>query len=889
MSLRRGWRRWLRLWRDVPSEVEDEIGFHLDMRARENEASGMDAERARRVAEARFGDVARIRRTMRKELEMDVTSERRRDRVVGVGRDVRHAVRLLKRNPSWSVIAVLTLALGIGANTAMFGAVSAILLRPLPYREADRLYSLWLDDRASLSPTQWLDLRDNVRTMEAVGAWSGWSFTLTGDGGPEVLSGAVVSANLFGMLGVRAALGRGFVAEDAVPSPGTFPWEPGIRAVALSHGLWQRRWGGDPSIVGQTIVVDGRSIPVVAVMPQGFEFPTREAEMWRVVPENPTAARSTGGALQAIGRLRSGIDEERILPDLQAAAVAMRAAYPVGYDARTMGRAPGASSFKEDRVREVKPALLVLFGAVGFVLLIACANVANLLLAQSAVRQREMAIRASMGAARGRLVSQVLTECAVLAFVGGLVGLGVAAIATDLMNGLLPAEILPESGVSLDVGVLAFTIAVSLLAGLLFGAVPAMRASRPALQTTLREGGRGGLGRERLRTLNSLVVGEIALALVLVTGAGLALRSFWTLSRQDPGFDANGVLSMRVAPSDARYATRPQRVAFWDDVLTRIQALPDVRAAAGVHLLPLGGSNWNSGLRIEGRPAGSGEVLPEVDWRVVTTDFFATMDIPLREGRLFEAADRAGALEVALVNETLVRRLFTGSPIGARVRTPFEAESTWVTIVGIVGDTKDMSLAGAARPQIYRPYGQYSLAALTLMVRTNGDPTRIAAPVRDAIRAVDADVPVGDVQPLTHVVAASISQPRLLLVLLLAFGGLALLLGGIGVYGVLSYVVTRRRPEFGVRLALGATPSLLQRSVLLVAMRMVGTGLAIGLAGAFAVTRLLSSQLFGVQPTDPATFIAVSVVLGVVALAAAWVPARRASRALAVSALTMDG
>jgi predicted permease len=888
MKRGRGWRRWLRPWRDVGSEVDDEIGFHLEMRAREKEAEGVDPVVARRLAEQRFGNVARIRETMRTEAEEDMRFERRKERYSNSVRDVKHAARLLVRNPSWSVVALLTLALGIGANTAMFAAVNTVLWLPLPYHEPDRLHALWLDEASSMSATQWLDLRENMRTMEDVAAFSGWSFTLTGDGEPEVVSGAVVSANLFGMLGVSPAMGRGFTAEDAIPSAEALAWEPGIRAVALSHGLWQRRWGGDPAIVGRNIVVDGRSMPVIAVMPQTFAFPNRDAELWRVIPEDAAARRSAGGAYQAIGRLGDNAVEEQIAPDMQAAIATMIAAYPGEYNPRTMGRTPGHISFRDQQVRELKPALMLLFGAVLFVLLIACGNVANLLLAQSAVRQREMAVRASVGADRGRLVSQVLAESGLLAVTGGIAGLLIALVSMRVMNGLLPAQFLPETGLALDARVLGFTLILCVAAGLLFGIAPALGAARTPLQSTLREGARGGPGRGPLRALNTLVIGEIALALVLVTGAGLALRSFWLLSRQDPGFNAAQVLSMRVAPSAARYRAEAERVALWDDVLSRVRAVPGVNAAAAVHLLPLGGSNWNPDLTIQGRPAAPGESRPEVDWRVVTTDYFATMRISLREGRLFEDTDRNGAIEVALVNETLARRLFTGSPVGARVRTAFESDSTWVTIVGVVADTKDMSLAGPARPQIYRPHRQYPLQSLTLMVRTVDDPTRVARAVRDAIHNADPDIPVGDVQPLARVVAASISQPRLLLLLLGTFGCLALLLGGIGVYGVLSWTVTRRRPEFGVRLALGATPRGLQLGVIVDALRLASVGLGIGLVGAFATSRLLSSQLFGIQSTDALTYLSVSVVLGMVALLAAWVPARRASRASAIAALTLD-
>ncbi|MQA89649.1 MAG: FtsX-like permease family protein [Gemmatimonas sp.] len=803
----------------------------------------------------------------------------------GLGKDLRYAFRTVARQPGFAAVIVLTLGLGIGANTAVFSAVDSVLLRPLPYPDADRLVAVWLDGRGEpIGPATYSAVRDGSRTLEDVAAWSGWGFTVTGDGGAEAVQGARISTNLPQMLGVVPLHGRTFVEEEALPWGG--PAYAGGNAALLSYGFWQRRYGGDPAVVGRTITIDGMPVPVVGVMPESFDFPSPTAELWTPIAVEPSEEPSAGGAYRLVGRLRDGVSPEDALSEMRGLAGALRNEYPDGFPDR-WGEQSEVVPLRDDLVGPTKQTLFILLGAVTFVLLVGCANVANLFLARATGRRSEMAIRTALGAGRWRLVRQLLTEQTVLACLGALLGLILALWGARIFAEALPPDLTGAREIGISGRVLGFTVTLTAVAGLLSGIVPALRTARGELQFTLGEAGRSGtLGRDRHRLLGSLVVTQLAVALVLVVGASLMLQSFWRLSQQDPGFRAEGVLTFRAAAPEAFYPDASQRTQLTAGILERVSALPGVASAGAIHLLPLGGSNWGNALQVESRPLLPGQDGPTVAWRVATPEYFGTVGVPLLAGRGFTPTDRTGAPPVAVISETLARQVFPGDdPLGERVRTGFDGEA-WTTIVGVVGDTKDLDLASTTLPQIYRPHAQVSLAGMTYMIRTREDPLSLAGPAREIVADLDANVPVSDVQPMDDVISQSIAEPRFLMLLLGAFGAAGLLLAAVGIYGVISYAVGQRTREFGIRLALGARPADLLYHVLGGGAKLGLLGLLIGISGSALLARFLESVLYEIEPLDGPTFAVVAVVLASVALLGSYVPARRAARVNPVISLS---
>ena len=863
--------------RKVEKDLSDEVGSYLELSTQRKIEAGLGERDARRAALVELGGAEQVK-------------EQVREVRLGHGletclKDLRFGLRSLGKSPGFTAVALLTLALGIGANTAIFSVIHAVMLRPLPFREPSQLGKIWPErPRVSASKSDYVEIRDGARSFAGVAAYSNWGFTLTGSGEPAKIEGARITANLISLLGVEAGFGRIFALEED---------QPGRDKVALmSYALWQTCFGSDPRIIGQTILIDGTSYAVVGVMPKGFNFPNGSPhDLWLPATLDPGAPEDfASGYLTLVGRLKPGVTTAQARSELVALSRSIREKRPnIPADYATHAQ---VNPLQAESVAEIRPTLLILLGTVGLVLLIACANVANLQLARASNRQRELAVRAALGASRARLVRQLLTESMLLSALGGAAGIALAYIGLDFLVALLP---LPRTGdIAISGSVLLFSLGLSVLAGLLFGLAPALQTSKPDLQSPLKESGRAVSGAGgRLRSL--LVISEVALALTLVIGAGLLIKSFWRLYHVHPGFEADHTISFQLSPPDFA-TTGPKDEAqtrarlYYREVLERLAHLPGVQSVGGIHLLPMGDSNWNPGLRIEDRPLPPGASAESVNWRLVTADYFRTMSIPLLKGRSFSDADNETSEKVALINDALARKFWPGeNPIGKRINTGFEGKGVWVTIVGIVGDIRQQSLREPTAPEMYRPFFQHSeLPPLTIMIRTATSTPALAPSIRSAVWSVDHNVPITDLQPMTEVVAQSISQARSTMFMLTAFAAIGLILGIIGIYGVISYSVAQRTHEIGVRMALGARSPDVIKLVLGQGLRLTVIGAAFGVLGAFALTRLISSLLFGVSASDPWTFAIITLFLVAVALLASYIPARRASKLSPMVALRYE-
>ncbi|HEX8187723.1 MAG TPA: ABC transporter permease [Pyrinomonadaceae bacterium] len=791
--------------------------------------------------------------------------------------DVRYAARTLSKSPGFTLVAVLALALGIGANTAIFSVVKAVLLSPLPYPDSERL--VWvresnpgaeIPDEPASAPN-YNDWRTQAGSFEALAAYNDAALTLTGENAePERVPAAVVSANFFQALGVAPALGRGFTPEEETAGRN--------RVAVISHGLWRRRFGASPKALGQTLTIAGNPYTVVGVTPPDFKTPVieKQPQVWVPVVFNLAETARRSDYLSVIGRLKAGATAEQARAELSGVAARLAEQYP----ASNAGWGVTVAPLHEKVVGDVRSALWVLMGVVGFLLLISCANVANLLLARAAARRQEFAVRSALGARRGRIVRQFLTESVLLSLAGGALGLLLAAWGVELLVALSGGDIprLDEAG--LDARVLGFTFAVSLATGLFFGLLPALSASKADLAESLKEGGGRGptAGRGSRRLRDSLVVAEIAVAVVMLAGAGLMIRSFLRIQAVDPGFRPENILTLDLALPRAKYKENSQVTAFYDQLTARAAALPGVERAALVDALPLNGGSILSFV-IEGRPELPPEKVQDAEFIEVSPDFFDVMGIRLVRGERFTERDREGAPVAALVSETMARRYWPGEdPVGKRVNLGNPERSPWMTVVGVVSDVRRGGLDKEPYPQLYAPVAQLPTRGVTLVARTSGDPLAVVPAVRRELAALDRDLPLYNVRTMEQVLSDSISRRRFQMLLLAAFAGVGLLLAAVGIYGVISYSVAQRRHELGVRMALGARAADILKLVVGQGLGLTLAGVGLGLLGAFALTRVMSSLLYGVSATDPLTFACVSLALLGVALLACLVPARRATK-----------
>lgn len=865
----------------IKDEVDEEIRFHIEKRAARYEAEGMSASEARAEAERRFGDVESVREEVERMMTRRRRSMQRSDVVGDLKRDIAFAGRQILSHPAFSGVAVATIALAIGATTAIFSVVDGVMLRALPYEEPDELVMVWMDytERDVVLPDkrrEWLswpnfaDFRDEVSSVEHVSAFMGWRPTLTGDGTTaQQLVGAQFSHGMFSeVLDVDPAMGRGFLPEDDVPD--------GPAVVILSDGFWRRALGGDPGILNQTILLSDVPYTVVGIMSPDFRPPAfLGTDAWTTLQFDRTNGGGRGSIfLRAVGRMRDGATVEIVQAQARDLGARLEQEYPVDNIDTNFNVYP----LHDDMVNQASTALWVLLGAVGFVLLIACVNVANLLLARGATRSSEMAVRVAMGAGRRRIVSQLLTESSLLALVGGALGVGLAFFGTDVLVRMAPSGTPLLEQVSVDARILGFAMLVTVVTGSLFGVIPALRASGADPAGALREGGRSGAASGSATLRNSLVVGQVGLALVLLVGAGLLVRSFQNLQRVDLGFEPAGVLSMRIALPGVRYSDAQSRLGFFLPLEERLASLPNVDAVGSVDALPLAGFDGDASFMVEGAPPPRPGLEPSVWLRRSTPGYFDAMGLQLVAGRAFSPSDDLEAPRVIIVNETLQRDYFDGQALGKRLNVNDPDNPVWREVVGVVRDIKNFGIRADSRNAMYLPYAQSPSNFMFATIRTSGDPEDLVSPIRTVVAELDPGIALASIQPMDELVSSSMATDRFTTSLLSGFALVAMLLAVVGLYGVVSYTVSMRMREMGVRIALGAPQGDIRALVLKWSLALVGAGIALGLVGAIGLTGLIEGLLFGVPTTDPVTFGMVAGLMVTAALLASLVPAIRATR-----------
>jgi putative ABC transport system permease protein len=782
---------------------------------------------------------------------------------------------MLAKRPGFTVVAVLALALGIGANTAIFSVVNAVLLRPLPYSEPDQIVKVWevfpnvnlRADKASVSPANFIDWANQNQIFEQIAAYSGGraGFNFTESGQSEHIQGARVSASLFPLLGVQPILGRFFTEDE--------DRQGNHRVIVLSQGFWQRRFGSDHDILGRTLTLNLRSYTVIGVMPASFDVP-RSVDFWVPMAFDAEEAKTRDfHYLSVIARLKPNATVEQARAEMSVIASRLEQEHPL----TNANGGVQLALLREHLVGPVRPALLILLGAVGLVLLIACANIANLLLARAAARQKEIAIRQALGASRLRLIKQLLTESLLLSLLGGVIGAIIALWGTDLLASFSPENISGLGQIKNDARVFGFTLAISLLTGVIFGLAPALQTTKLRLSEVLKEGGRAAGGSARSRTRMLLVVSEVALSLVLLTGAGLMIKSFMRLQSVAPGFDSKNLLTVKLSPTISKFRNQGEGIAFYQKVINQVESLPGVVSAAAVTHLPLSDDNLRLSFTIEGRPAPApGEEL-SAEARAISPNYFQTMSIPFLSGRDFMDRDNAQAAPAIIINAKMADTYWPGEdPVGKRLF--MDNEKTPREIVGVVGDVKHWGLEEESRPEMYWPLYQNPVVFMSVVIRSTSDAAGLAAAVRSEVESIDKDQPVYNTRTMEQLLSRSVATRRFTMLLLAVFAFVALVLAGVGIYGVIAYSVSQRTREIGIRMALGARSQDVLGIVVGEGLKLAAVGVAIGLAGSLALTRLMSSLLYGVSTTDSETFIGVSLLLTFVSLLASYIPARRATR-----------
>jgi putative ABC transport system permease protein len=797
-----------------------------------------------------------------------------------IWQDIRYGFRMLWKTPGFTVVAIIAIAIGIGANSAIFSVVNAVLLRPLPYKEPERLVMMWethpQTGRMGVAGENFREWKKQTQTLEDITLFTDADFNLTKDGQPERVQGTAATANFFSLVKAEAALGRAFLPDEDQPEA--------ARVVVLSHPLWQRRYGADRGIVGKTVTINGEAATVIGVMPENFPSATQLWVPFVITPNQPI----TGGrSFKALARLKSGTTVQQAQAEIDTIARRLETERPDFNTSWGVQLVP----LHEQVVQSVRPVLFLLLGTVGFVLLIACANVANLLLARASGRQREIAIRTAIGASRKRIIRQLLTESMLLALLGGVLGLLLAFWGVDLLLAISPGNIPRTDEIGIDTTVLGFTVLITLLTGIIFGLAPALQHSQPDLNESLKEGKKtsnAGFGRHRLRS--AFVVAEVALALVLLIGAGLMVRSFWRLTRIDPGFNPQNVLTVQVPLSEAKYKDDQQAAAFHAQALERLRSLPGVEAVGTTHTLPLSGSDSNRPFIVKDvAPPEPGKEVG-ASYRVISSGYFRALGIPLVQGRDFNEQDTEKTTGVVMINQALARRHFaSGDALGKQIRQgAVNSESPWLTIVGVVGDVRHAGLDAEPRPEMYFAYSQVPIQGSTsisrnsrrisFVIRTASDPAGLVSAVRREILSLDKEQPIAGVSTMEEYVSRWLAPQRFNMTLIAIFAVIALLLASLGVYGVIAYGVAQRTHEIGIRMALGAQAADVLRLIVGQGMALALIGVGIGLIAALVLTRFLASLLYGVSATDPLTFATVSLVLTFVALLACYIPARRATK-----------
>jgi predicted permease len=860
-------------------DLDQQIRDHIEMATQENMDRGMSPEEARHAALRKFGNVTRVKEDAREVWSLVWLEQ--------LQQDIRLGLRQLRKNPGFAAVAILTLALGIGANTAIFSVINSVLLRPLPYHDPENLVMVWesnsqhINSHNTVSPPNFLDWQNRNTVFSSMSFLFDERDNLTGNGDPEEIVVQNVSTNFFSLLGVNLLFGPGFRPENSQAGHDD--------VVILSYGLWKQRFAGDPAIVGKFIVVNGHAQTVVGVAPQNFNWFIKDGsltgarpQMWSpfVFPEAFHQHKQMGRFMTVAARLKPGVTHSQAQTEMSIIAGRLEQEDP-DFDGHW---GVNVVSLRDQISGDLRPALLVLFGAVAFVLLIACANVSSLLLARAASREREMAIRTAVGASRWRIGRQLLMESLLLALIGGGIGVALAVWGTNVLLGASPRNLLDLRAVSVDLHVLLFAVAATLLAGLLFGFLPSYISAHSRVSETLKEGGRGSCSANRRAfARKAFVVAQLSLALVLLTGSGLLIRSFVRLIGVDPGFDTGHLLTFKVTLPQSKYSTDQSCITFFQQLLARISTVPGVRSASMESFPPLTGLGAATGVHLLSQPPLAVADLPVANVRVVGPDYFAAMSIPLRVGRLFNAQELAEEKHVAIINQSFAQKYLHGTnPLGQKaviyMKSDAESESQPSEIIGVVGDVHQLGLDTTPEPTVYWPHPELVMSGMTILVRSSNDPLAALSTIRNQLQQMDPELPMAAVATMDQLLADSLSRSRFTMLLLGIFAVVALVLAAVGIYGLIAYSVTQRTQELGIRIALGAERRDVLRLVFVQGTRLTLLGVAIGVLGALALSRLLGSLLFGVSATDPLTFAGVACLLVVVALLACFFPARRATR-----------